>query len=63
MKVYIVIDGCVGDEGISNVFKTREIAEKWVEKNKKKLYKPYIEEWDVFNKFKDIEDSQGSEHF
>lgn len=44
MKVYIVMDGCIGDIYPKNVFKTQEKAEEWIKENSKEVFEPYIEE-------------------
>lgn len=63
MEVYIVMSGCSYDEAPVNVFRSRKIAEKWVEENKSKLYNPSIEQWTVFNRYKNIETYQGQDAY
>lgn len=60
MKVFVVMSGCVDDCFPVNIFKTQILANEWIEKNKKKLYEPYVEEWEVFGKIKNIEPCQGN---
>lgn len=60
MKVFVVISGYGDDCSPVNIFKTRILANEWIEKNKKKLYQPCVEEWEVFGKIENIEPCQGN---
>ena len=62
MKVYVIMSGCIDDCFPVDIFKTENLANEWVEKNKKKLYEPYVEEWEVFGKTKNIEPYQGNKY-
>lgn len=59
MQVFVVLTGCTGDISIANIFKTEDLALKWIAENKNQLYAPSIEPWGVYGKTKDIKCWQG----
>lgn len=62
IKVWVVMEGCVGDCAPANIFNSYEVAEKWIEKQGKNLDEPFICEWQVYGGYKNIKLWEGKKY-